>query len=147
MTIKLTRKQYEELLELEDGIVLEILYKGIPAYITPSEFGNITYKGRTFEFNFFAPSEAKLKVEGEEKIENQVKRTDIIGARFDPQKMHLYDVKTTGKHPVHLIEGGDILTEDERVFDEVDDMGWYWLNEKEYSYFKSQCQRLTILHY
>lgn len=142
MKIKLTKAQFEELCELEEGSVLEIDYKGIPAFITPDENGNIEYKGRTFLFNFYCPSEVKMAVEKEEE-----KVFTFVGAKFEPNKMHLYDVKTTGKHPVHLIEGGDYLTEDERVFDESDDMGWYWLNEKEYTYFKSQCRRLTMIHY
>lgn len=49
---------------------------------------------------------------------------------------HPYDVKTTGKHPVHMIEGGEYLTEED--FDNGDgDMGWFWLNAKDYDYFKS----------
>jgi len=67
----------------------------------------------------------------------------IICAEFDPKKMHIYDVKTTGKHPVHLIEGGELLTEDVRDFGPAD-MGWFWLNQKEYEYFKSQCKEVVI---
>lgn len=40
----------------------------------------------------------------------------IIGAIFEPKKEHLYDVKTHGKHPIHLIEGGEVLTENEGDF-------------------------------
>ena len=68
----------------------------------------------------------------------------IIGADFDPSKMHVYDVKTHGKHPVHLIEGGSIITEDDRDFDPSGDMGWFWLNQKDYDYFKSQCKEMEI---
>ena len=71
-------------------------------------------------------------------------KTVIIGANFEPNKMHLYDVKTRGQHPVHLIEGGLILTEDERQFEISGDMGWFWLNQKEYDYFLSQCKELEI---
>ncbi len=70
--------------------------------------------------------------------------TTIIGADFEPKKMHIYDVKTKGKHPVHIIEGGDYITEDERVFDEASDLGWFWLNEKEYQYFKNQCREIEV---
>lgn len=66
----------------------------------------------------------------------------IIGADFDPKKMHVYDVKTTGRHPVHLIDGGSIITEDDRAFEQSGDMGWFWLNQKEYDYFKSQCKEM-----
>lgn len=68
----------------------------------------------------------------------------IICAEFNPKKMHIYDVKTKGKHPVHLIEGGAIITEDEREFDSRSDMGWFWLNQKEYDYFKSQCKEIEL---
>lgn len=68
----------------------------------------------------------------------------IIAAVFEPNKMHVYDVKTTGRHPVHMIEGGEYLTEDERQFEESGDMGWFYLNQKEYDYFKSQCREIDI---
>ena len=70
-------------------------------------------------------------------------KVKITGAQYEPNKMHLYDVKTTGKHPVHLIEGGEILTEDCGDFGSGD-MGWFWLNEKEYKYFKSQCKKVEV---
>ena len=41
----------------------------------------------------------------------------VLAAVFDPKKMHPYDVKTTGKHPVHMIEGGEYLTESEEIFE------------------------------
>lgn len=69
---------------------------------------------------------------------------EIIAADFEPKKMHIYDVKTKGKHPVHIIEGGELITEDERVLDESSDLGWYWLNEKEYNYFKSKCRTIVF---
>ena len=68
----------------------------------------------------------------------------FIGAEYEPRKMHIYDVKTKGKHPVHLIEGGSYITEDERQFDPSGDMGWFWLNQREYDYFKSKCKEITI---
>ena len=46
------------------------------------------------------------------------------------KKVHPYDVKTMGRHPVHMIEGGEYLTEDETVFDECSDMGYFFLNQK-----------------
>ena len=64
--------------------------------------------------------------------------TEVLAAIFDPKKMHVYDVKTKGKHPVHMIDGGEYLTEDERSFENSGDMGWFFLNQKEYDYFKSQ---------
>ena len=67
----------------------------------------------------------------------------IIAAVFEPSKMHIYDVKTSGKHPVHLISGGEYITEDTRE-DFESDMGWFWLNQKEYNYFKSMCEEIDI---
>lgn len=67
------------------------------------------------------------------------KKKIILVANFDPKKMHVYDCKTTGKRPVRLIEGGTYITEYEgNDIDECGDMGWYYLNQKEYDYFKSQ---------
>lgn len=68
----------------------------------------------------------------------------ILAAAFEPRKMHLYDVKTMGKHPVHVIEGGGYLTEVEEDFGDGD-CGWYWLNQKEYDYFKSQLKEVEII--
>lgn len=71
----------------------------------------------------------------------------FIGTEFEPKKMHVYDVKTTGKHPVHLIEGGEYITEDEMpesYYYTGADLGWFWLNAKEYDYFKSKCREIEI---
>lgn len=68
----------------------------------------------------------------------------IKAAVYDEKKMHPYVVKTKGKHPVHMIEGGEYLTEDQTVFDESSDMGWFWLNQRDYDYFKSQLKDVTI---
>lgn len=67
----------------------------------------------------------------------------VLAAVFEPRKMHVYDVKTSGKHPVHLIDDGDYLTESEEDFG-AGDMGWFWLNQKEYDYFKSQLKEVEI---
>lgn len=71
----------------------------------------------------------------------------ILGAKFNSKKMHIYDVKTKGKHPVHLIEYGEFLTENEmpeEYYNSRSDMGWFWLNQKEYNYFKDQCEEIEI---
>lgn len=149
MTINLTKEQYDELISLSDGDVIEVDYKGIPGFITPDEYGNIEYKGRRFTFNFYCPAEARIHVEA--KAEEQTEQTqqeeneeaEIIGADYEPKKMHLYDVKTSGKHPVHLIDGGNVLTEDEGCFG-AGDMGWFWLNSREYDYFKSKCHKMKV---
>lgn len=68
----------------------------------------------------------------------------IKAAIFDTKKMHPYVVRTRGKYPVHMIEGGMYLTEDDTIFDESSDMGWWHLNQKEYEYFKSQLIDVTL---
>ena len=73
-----------------------------------------------------------------------MKKVKIIGAEFETTKMHIYTVKTKGKHPVHIIEGGDIITEDERVFEKCSDLGWWHLNTAEYKYFKSLCKEIEL---
>lgn len=67
----------------------------------------------------------------------------ILAAVFNNKKMHVYDCKTIGKHPVHMIEGGAYLTESEEDFGSGD-MGWFFLNQKEYDYFKSQLKEIEI---
>lgn len=67
----------------------------------------------------------------------------ILGAIFEPKKMHAYDVKTMGKHPVHIICGGDIITEEDGDFG-GGDCGWFFLNQKEYDYFKSQLKEIEV---
>ena len=74
----------------------------------------------------------------------ETKIVKILAAEFDKKKMHLYDAPKRGKHPVHMIEGGRYLTEDERVSGEYSDMGWFNLNQKEYDYFKSQLKTIEI---
>lgn len=67
----------------------------------------------------------------------------ILGAIFDSKKMHIYDVKTKGRHPVHVVEGGEYITEED--FDNGEgDCGWFWLNQKEYDYYKSQIKEIEV---
>lgn len=57
-----------------------------------------------------------------------------------------YDVKTKGKHPVHMIEGGSYLTEED--FDNgCGDMGWFWLNSRDYDYFKNHLEEKEVSCY
>ena len=72
---------------------------------------------------------------------------EILAAVFEPTKMHIYDCKTKGKHPVHLIEGGEYITEeklDQNYWNGGYDMGWYYINQKEYDYMKSQMKMVTV---
>jgi hypothetical protein len=73
-----------------------------------------------------------------------MKEKTIKATLFDPKKFHPYSVKTTGRHPIHMIEGGDYITEDKTVFDECSDMGWFHINQKEYDLFKSMLKDVTI---
>lgn len=76
-----------------------------------------------------------------------MRKTVIIkGVVFDPKKLHPYDVKTTGKHPIHMIEGGKYLTEDDRSFEKgsCDDMGWFFLNQREYDYYKANEKDIEV---
>lgn len=73
----------------------------------------------------------EIKLAKEEKVEEkQVEVCDWYG------HIHPYDVKTTGKHPVHMIDGGNYLTESEEDFGSGD-MGWFFVNEKDYQWFKN----------
>lgn len=72
-----------------------------------------------------------------------MKQVKLLATEFNPKKYHIYDVKTTGKHPVHLIEGGEYITEDERYFGSAD-MGWFFLNTKEYNLLKENLREMTI---
>ena len=40
----------------------------------------------------------------------------ILASEYNSKKMHIYDVKTKGKHPVHMIDGGSYLTENEEYY-------------------------------
>lgn len=71
-------------------------------------------------------------------------KVKVLVAKNRPGKYHPYQVKTRGKHPIHIINGGDYLTEDMRVFDECDDCGIWWLNQKEYDYFKSNLNEIEL---
>lgn len=67
----------------------------------------------------------------------------ILVAEFEPNKMHVYSCKTTGKRPVHMIDGGNYLTLEEGDFGSGD-MGWFFLNQKEYNYFLSKQKEVDI---
>lgn len=71
-------------------------------------------------------------------------KVKVLVAKNEEKKYHPYDVKTRGKHPIHIIEGGEYITEDERVFDECSDCGIRRLNQKEYNYFKSNLKEIEL---
>lgn len=43
-----------------------------------------------------------------------------------------------------MIEAGKYLTENEEIYNEARDMGWFYLNKKEYEYFKSQLKEIEV---
>lgn len=136
MNIKLKQAEYEELLKLEDGQTIDVTYKGISAFITPDPYGNIEYDGRRFTFNFYCPSEVKMVVKKE-------KYKTIIGVYNNPSTYHPYVVKTSGRHPVRIVDDGDVITEYDGD-DVPGDVGWFWLNELEYALFKKNCKEILI---
>ena len=79
-----------------------------------------------------------------EEEEKEIHTKNMMVAEYDSKKMHIYDVKTTGKHPVHMVEGGLYLTEDETIINQQGEMGWFWLNETDYNYFKSLIKEVAI---
>lgn len=54
-----------------------------------------------------------------------------------------YDVKTTGKHPVHMIEGGTYITEED-FNNGSSDMGWFFLNQRDYDWFKNHLEEKDV---
>ena len=72
-----------------------------------------------------------------------MKEIKVLASIFNRKKMHIYDCKTIGKYQVHMICGGLYLTESEEDFG-GGDMGWFFLNQKEYDYFKSQLKEVVI---
>ena len=69
------------------------------------------------------------------KSQSKIKKEKIMVAIFDPKKMHIYDCKTSGKRPVRLVDGGEYITQSESEnFNECGDMGWYYINQKEFEY-------------
>lgn len=131
-TLKLT---LEESRELKETGSVEIVRNGFDMLVEVSEDTECGYW-----VTIINPYEKViLAKEPKETPKEAPKKKTILVANFDPKKMHVYDVKTTGKHPVRLIEGGEWITEYEgEDINDCYDMGWYWLNQKEYDYFKSQ---------
>lgn len=133
-TLKLT---VEETRELKESGSVEIVRNGLDMIVEVSEYEECGY--------WVTIINPYNKVILAKEPKEEPKKNTILAAIFDPKKMHVYDVKTTGKHPVRLIEGGNWITESEsEELDERSDMGWYWLNQKEYDYFKSQLIEVEI---
>jgi hypothetical protein len=59
--------------------------------------------------------------------------------------IHPYEIKTTrAKHPIHMIEGGQYITEDMTETNPSSDMGVFGLNAKDYKWFKNHLQEVEI---
>ena len=71
-------------------------------------------------------------------------KVKILATKNESKKFHPYQVETKGKHPIHIIEGGEYLTEDMRIFDECDDCGVWWLNQREFDYFMRNLKVIEI---
>lgn len=140
----------EETRELKRDGVVDIVRNGYDMHIEECDYnecGYTVYIMNPYDNVILAKEpkeEKKVETIVEEPKQEENNEITIIGAEFEPTKMHTYDVKTHGKHPVHVVEGGAYITEDERIWDEASDCGWFWLNEKEYQYFKSQCKEIKI---
>ena len=61
--------------------------------------------------------------------------------------IHPYTIQTSrAKHPVRMIEGGDLLTEDQsHEYDPQCDMGMWGLNQKDYEWFKSHLTEQEVI--
>lgn len=56
-----------------------------------------------------------------------------------------YYIKTErAKHPVHMIEGGDYITEDMTETNPSSDMGVFGLNQKDYEWFKNNLIEVEV---
>lgn len=60
--------------------------------------------------------------------------------------IHPYLISTSrAKHPVHMIEGGEYITEDmDSKFNPQGDMGVYGLNKKDYEWFINHLEEVEI---
>ena len=60
--------------------------------------------------------------------------------------IHPYLIETSrAKHPVHIIEGGDWMTEDmDTEFDPCADLGVWGLNSKDYEWFKAHLEDVEV---
>ena len=64
-----------------------------------------------------------------------------------PTTLHPYTLtgKRHANHPVHMIEGGQYLTEDmSPLGDPNGDMGEFGLNAKDYAWFKAHVQEVEL---
>lgn len=58
--IRFTPQQRQELLDLRESEVMEVMYKGLPAYITrENACPNFTIDGNGYLLNFYCPYEVK----------------------------------------------------------------------------------------
>ena len=60
MTLRLSKSDIEDLMNLEDGVIFGTTYKGLLVYITPNEYGQIEINNKKFEVNFITPTDVKV---------------------------------------------------------------------------------------
>ena len=85
-----------------------------------------------------------IKLYKETVVQVDTEKIEILVAEFEPTMYHIYTVKTSGKYPVRLINGGEYLTEFEGDLDQNNDMGWFNLNTREYNLFKANLKKMVI---
>ena len=73
-----------------------------------------------------------------------MKKVKMLVCDFEKHGIHPYLVKTRSNHPVHMIEGGLYITQDQRPTDPTSDMGWFGLNKRDYEVFKNNLIEVEI---
>ena len=129
---------------IANGETVEFVQHGLNFSIEPVDYEtsfkvNGTYCSVTcFAENFKPQLEKGSLIEpsvSEENMSGKIKVCDWSG-HIQP-----YYARTTGKHPVHMIDGGSYLTEDARYSGDGD-MGWFFLNAKDYAWFKANLKEV-----
>lgn len=76
------------------------------------------------------------------------KKTTILATCFDDVNIYPYQVKTKGKHPIRWFDGGSYYTEDDTINVEPSgDLGWWWLNKRDYETFKQHLKPIVVDEY
>ena len=75
------------------------------------------------------------------------KKTKIIkGCDEWYKNIHPYQISTSrARHPIHIIEGGEVITEDMgEDFSQAGDVGVWGLNQKDYEWFKAHIKDIEV---
>lgn len=73
-----------------------------------------------------------------------MKKVKMLVCDYEALGLHPYIVLTKSKHPVHMIEGGNYITEDERPTNPASDMGYFGMNQRDYEIFKANLKEVEI---